>query len=43
MEHFARVLKYIEENPAKAGLKEGEYLYWVNEKLEREHGFRLKA
>jgi type I restriction enzyme R subunit len=28
-EHFERLERYIAENPAKAGLPEGEYLHWV--------------
>jgi REP element-mobilizing transposase RayT len=26
--HFQKAVKYIQENPTKAGLKDGEYVYW---------------
>ena len=29
--HFARCVRYLRKNPAKAGLKEGEYLLWESE------------
>jgi type I restriction enzyme R subunit len=32
-EQFARLMRYIAENPKKAGLREGEYLHWVRPKV----------
>ena len=30
-EHFGRCVRYIRKNPAKAGLKDGEYLLWESD------------